>query len=73
MGTRWHKQEPEKDLYDFSEYDRLMESAGNYGIKILPLIGHSAPWEFKNYAFTVDGDIVVAVWCNLPFSDIQLP
>ncbi|MCF8308942.1 MAG: endo-1,4-beta-xylanase [Bacteroidales bacterium] len=44
LGTRWHEQEPEKDVYDFESYDRLVESAEKHGIKILPLIGHTAEW-----------------------------
>ncbi|GEM_PF-3484131 len=44
MGTRWHQQEPRRDEYRFGPYDALVESAREHGIKILPLIGHSAPW-----------------------------
>jgi len=44
VGTRWHRQEPEKDAYDFKRYDVLVESARRHNIKMLPLIGHTAPW-----------------------------
>ncbi|MEA1886047.1 MAG: hypothetical protein U9N72_02410 [Bacteroidota bacterium] len=29
-------------------------------------INYFAPYEFRNYAFTLDDNIVVAVWANLP-------
>ncbi|MBS3776607.1 MAG: endo-1,4-beta-xylanase [Bacteroidales bacterium] len=44
VGTRWHQQEPQRDVYDFESYDQLVESAKKHGIKVLPLIGHTAPW-----------------------------
>ncbi|MFO7851195.1 MAG: hypothetical protein ACQERS_03310 [Bacteroidota bacterium] len=44
VGTRWDRQELEKDEYDFSTYDELVESARSYGIKVLPLLAYTAPW-----------------------------
>ena len=44
VGTRWHAQEPSKDEYKFGRYDTLVKSAGEHNVKVLPLIGHTAPW-----------------------------
>ena len=44
VGTRWHKQEPRKDQYNFAEYDELVRSAQKHNIEVLPLIGHTAGW-----------------------------
>ncbi len=53
MGVRslrvefvWSMIEPQKDVYDFTNADLLVEKAARYGMKLLPIIGFQWPPEW---------------------------
>ena len=53
---QWHRMEPQRGTYDFSFYDRLVETGNKHGISIYALVAYWTPWTqayeeegFKDY------------------------
>ncbi len=53
---QWHRMEPRRGAYDFSFYDRLVETANRHGLSVYALVGYWTPWTkpyeeegFKDY------------------------
>ncbi|WP_276256569.1 hypothetical protein [Halomontanus rarus] len=40
----WHNQEPERDEYDFSDWDDRVAGADQHGITMLPILDYTALW-----------------------------
>lgn len=40
----WHEIEPEKDKFDFSGYDRIVDEAKNYGMEFIGLLAYGNSW-----------------------------
>jgi len=53
---QWHRMEPQRGTYDFSFYDKLVDTANRHGISVYALVGYWTPWTkpyeeegFKDY------------------------
>ena len=53
---QWHSMEPQRGTYDFSFYDRLVDTANKHGISVYALVAYWTPWTkayedegFKDY------------------------
>jgi hypothetical protein len=41
---RWAQIEPRKGAFDFTQYDRLVDEAGQRGVRLLGSLGYGVPW-----------------------------
>ena len=59
---QWHRIEPKKGEYDWSFYDRVVETAGRHGITIYGLIAYWSNW---TKPYTMEGVADYANYCKV--------